>query len=104
MVLLAVIAISGKLPDLGMAILFVAVAFIAGAAGGFQFPLAVSASSESMNSAAKLAALDLVGAATGAIVLATFLLPTLGFGAVCILLSFLGIPPLAALLFARSSG
>jgi hypothetical protein len=71
--------------------------------GGLQFPLAAAvASAEGRSVAARFSALDLCGAAAGALTVSTFLLPTLGFAALAVCLAGLGLIALAGLASARA--
>jgi len=69
---------------------FTAMAFVAGAVGGLQFPLAASLHSRGGGSAGSLYAADLFGACLGAVAVSSVLVPTFGMVWVCVLLSALG--------------
>lgn len=79
---------------------FLALTSAAGVAAGLHFPLAAAAAGTG-RVAARFAALDLWGAALGALTVSTFLIPTLGFDTLAMLLSVLGVVGLLGLQFAR---
>ena len=82
---------------------FLALTFVAGFTGGMQFPLATSVASRRKHGvAARFSALDLCGAALGAIAVSALIIPTLGFVTLAVLLSGLGLVPLLALCLARA--
>jgi len=81
---------------------FLVLTFAAGFTGGMQFPLAAAvAACEERAVAARLAALDLCGAAVGAMLVSAFLIPTLGFVTLAVILAALGLAALAGLHAAR---
>jgi len=89
-------------PDAVVAAAFLVLTFVAGLVGGTQFPLAAAvAGGESRRVAAALSALDLCGAALGAVAVSAFLLPTLGFADVAVLVACIGVIPLVGLVAAR---
>jgi len=84
---------------------FLALTFIAGFTGGAQFPLAASvAAAQRGVTAAGLSALDLCGAAVGAITVSALLIPTVGFLTLAVLLFAIGVVGFLGLLLARRPG
>ena len=75
---------------------FLALTFVAGFTGGLQFPLATAVAGGAV--AARFAALDLCGAAVGALAVSAYLIPALGFVTLGILLTGLGLVALSGLL------
>ncbi|MEW5895548.1 MAG: hypothetical protein AB1650_07325 [Candidatus Omnitrophota bacterium] len=74
--------------------LFTLIPFIAGFLGGAQYPVAIAlkkkiAGETEMKSAGFLYALDVLGAALGALLTGVFLIPLFGITAVCVLCSFM---------------
>lgn len=105
LVLIAVIWGAGQTGAAGWPVVmaFLVLTFVAGFAGGMQFPLAASVAGVGRGAVAgKLSALDLCGAAFGAILVSTFLIPTLGFVTLAVMLAGLGLVALAALHAARA--
>ena len=105
LVLIAVIWCAGRTGAAGgpVVLAFLGLTFVAGLVGGMQFPLAASAAGAKGGAvAARLSALDLCGAASGAILVSAFLIPTLGFVTLAVMLAGLGLVALAALHVARA--
>jgi len=103
LVLVVVITAAWSVPDWLVAGVFLALTFVAGLIGGMQFPLAAwAAGDEGQRMAARFSALDLCGAAAGAFAVSAFFIPGLGFIALSVLLSGLGVVALAGLLVARA--
>ncbi|MFH1732977.1 MAG: hypothetical protein ABIF82_15175 [Planctomycetota bacterium] len=105
LVLIAVIWGAGRTGAAGrpVVVAFLALTFVAGLAGGMQFPLAASVAGLGRGAVAgRLSALDLCGAAFGAILVSTLLIPTLGFVTLAVMLAGLGLVALAALQVARA--
>lgn len=82
---------------------FPALAALAGALGGYQFPLATAiflAESKGRRSLGALYTLDLLGGCAGALLLTTYLIPVLGFWRTAWLTAAINVPP--ALLAVRA--
>lgn len=80
-------------------ILFPALALLSGMLGGYQFPLASRiyfvGSEKSVRSPGTLYALDLVGAALGAVLLSAYLFPVFGFLKAALLMAVVNLAPAA---------
>jgi len=80
---------------------FLALTFVAGFTGGMQFPLAASTAGEGRGVAAAFSALDLCGAAVGALTVSAFLIPSVGFVTLGVFLSGVGAVAWVGLCVAR---
>jgi predicted membrane-bound spermidine synthase len=80
------------------ALLFSVLALVAGVAGGLQFPMAAALYSCGSSSAGTLYGLDLFGSCLGALAVSSILVPLLGLGGVCWMLSALAALGLVLLL------
>jgi spermidine synthase len=77
-------------------VLFPFLAFLSGAMGGYQFPLAARIYfRRSSRNPGVLYALDLIGACLGAVVLSTFLIPVFGFLRAALFMSVVNLAPAA---------
>jgi spermidine synthase len=86
-------------------VLFPVLAFLSGALGGYQFPLASRVYfQQSSRSPGVLYALDLIGACLGAVALSTFLVPVFGFLRAALLMAMVNLAPAALAALAASGG
>ena len=98
--MLATRAELGSVPELA-AVVFSAVALVAGLVGGLQFPLAVALHGQGERSAGALYGFDLFGSCLGALGVSSVMVPLIGLTGVCWVLSALGGLGLIALVAAR---
>ncbi|HEX8925017.1 MAG TPA: fused MFS/spermidine synthase, partial [Terriglobales bacterium] len=77
------------------------IAVACGVLGGYQFPIALSIARANAHSAGKLYGLDLLGAAVGAILLSTYLLPVFGFFNAALLMSVPSVGAVALICLSR---
>jgi len=90
----------GAVPELA-AVVFSAIALLAGLVGGLQFPLAAALHSTGGTSAGALYGFDLLGSCLGALGVSSVMVPLVGLAGVCWLLAGLGGLGLIGLLATR---